>query len=197
MARRAALGFKTHIGWAAAVAIADGGRAPEVLARQRLDVAYDFRTGAVFHVGQEMQFDKAEAHIRSSETKFVALARKAVAALVDELRGRGIEIVGAAVVAGNPKPLPPLESILKSHPLVHTAEGQLYRRVFAKATEACGIPVALVPTKELAPRAARAMGISAAQLPARLAAVGKAAGKPWAADQKESALAALVALALR
>jgi hypothetical protein len=63
--------------------------------------------------------------------------------------------------------------------------------VLAEASEAGGIRATRVPASELAARAARAIEISTALLAARLAAMGKASGKPWAADQKESALAAL------
>ena len=187
---RAALGFKTHTGWAAVVAIA--GR--EVVAKRRIDLAKDFRTGAVFHAGQELPFAQAQALISSSQRRFEDKARDAIAALVDELRAKGCDVIGSGVVAGNPKPLPPLESVLKSHALVHAAEGQLYRQVMATACEACRIPATLVPAKELAARAARALEISAAELTARMAAMGKASGKPWAADQKEASLAALVVL---
>ncbi len=187
---RAALGFKTHTGWAAVVVIA--GR--EVVAKGRIDLATDFRTGAVFHVGQELPLAQAQELISSSQARFEAKARDAIAALVEELRAAGCEVIGSGIVAGNPRPLPPLESVLKSHALVHAAEGQLYRQVIAIASEACSIPAALVPAKALTSRAAQAMEISAPELTARIAAMGKASGKPWAADQKESALAALVAL---
>ena len=187
---RAALGFKTHTGWAAVVAIA--GR--EVVAKRRIDLVTDFRAGAVFHAGQELPFAQAQALISSSQRRFEGMARDAIAALADELRAAGCDLRGSGIVAGNLKPLPPLESVLKSHALVHAAEGQLYRQVFATASEACRIPAAMVPAKELAARAARAIELSAAELTARIAAMGKASGKPWAADQKEAALAALVVL---
>jgi hypothetical protein len=187
---RTALGFKTHTGWAAVVAVA--GR--EVVAKRRIELATDFRTGAVFHAGQELPFAEAKELISSSQGRFEAKAVEAIAAIVEELRASGCEVIGSVIIGGNPKPLPPLESILKSHALVHAAEGELYRHVIAAASEACRIPAALVPAKELAKRAARAVGISAAELTARIAAMGKASGRPWAADQKESALAAVVAL---
>ena len=175
MARRAALGFKTHTGWAAAVAIAGG----EAILKRRIDMARDFKTGAVFHVAQEMPVETARTLVRSSEAKFESIARDAIRALLDELGAAGFEVVASGIIAGSPKPLPPLESILRSHALVHAAEGDLYRRMIARACEACAIPVRMVP--------ASAIGAHASQI----AAIGKASGRPWAADQKESALAAL------
>src|SRR5713226_909350 len=156
---RAALGFKTHTGWAAVVAIAGG----EVLAKRRIDLATDFRTGAVFHAGQELPFAQAQALIASSQLRFEGKAGDAIAAIVEDLRAARCEVIGSGIVAGNPRPLPALESILKSHALVHAAEGQLYRQVFATASAACRVPAVLVPAKELASRAARSMKISAAE----------------------------------
>jgi hypothetical protein len=187
---RAALGFKTHTGWTAVVAIA--GR--EVVAKRRIDLATDFRTGAVFHVAQELPLREAQALISSSQARFENLARRAIARLVEELRAGGCEVIGSGIVAGDPKPLPPLESVLRSHALVHAAEGQLYRTVIAAASESCRIPAALLPARSLNSRAAGAMRISATTLATQLAAMGKASGKPWTADQKQSALAALAIL---
>jgi hypothetical protein len=39
------------------------------------------------------------------------------------------------------EPLPPLDCILGSHPLLHAAEGQLSRHALASAAEAEGLPV--------------------------------------------------------
>lgn len=173
--KRAALGFKTHTGRAAAVAVAGG----EVVLKREIEMANTFETGAVFHAGQELPFEKAKALIASSETRFVALAREAIAAIVGELRD--CDVVASGIVAGNPKPLPPLEAILKSHALVHAAEGELYRRVVARASEACRIPARMIALKD-------------AGHAAEIAAMGKKSGRPWAADQKQAALAALLAL---
>src|SRR6267378_2371841 len=102
---------------------------------------------------------------------------------------------GAVYHKGRGKALPPLASILKSHALVHAAEGDLYRRVLLRASEACRIPALPIPEREIEARAAGAVGIRPARFAARLAALGKASGKPWTRDQKESAMVAWIALA--
>jgi hypothetical protein len=81
--------------------------------------------------------------------------------------------------------LPAFERILKSHTLVHSAEGELYRRVFGKAAGALGNRPVRVPADQLAARVAAGLGLSPEKLDARLAALGKAWGRPWAADQKQ------------
>ena len=192
--RPVALGMKSHTGWAAVVALCGPAGSAEVVAKRRIDMATTFDEGAVYHKSQELPLARADALIRSSEEKFERIARQALADLVAELRTAGCETVASVLVGGAGKALPPLESIVKSHPLVHAAEGELYRRVLRRASEACHIPVLEIPAKEIGARAARALGIAPAQLTARLAALGKASGRPWARDQKDSALAAWVAL---
>lgn len=194
-ARRAALGFSSHVGWAAVVAVAGPLDSPGVVAKRRVELAATFDVGAVYHVGQGLPLEEAEAFVRSSEQTFHAAASAGIAALAAELRGLGLEPIASAVLAGGAKPLPPLEAILRSHALVHAAEGELYRRVLARASASCSIPATLVPAKDLPARAARAAGLPERRLAAKLAEIGKASGKPWARDQKDAALAAWIALA--
>lgn len=99
------------------------------------------------------------------------------------------------MVAPAGKPLPPIETILKRHPLVHAAEGELYRRVFSEAGAALGFRPTRLPANALARSAATAAGLTPAKLTAQLAAMGKASEKPWAADQKQATLVAWLALA--
>lgn len=193
-ARRAALGFKAHTGWATVVALAGPLASPRVIAKRRITLAERFDDGALYHVGQGLPLADAERLIRSSRTAFEGAARDAIEKLVAELRAAGCEPAASAVVSGDGRPLPALGAILRSHALVHAAEGELYRSVFARASEACGLPAALVPAKELSPRAARALGIATAQVASTLAALGRSSGRPWARDQKEAALAACIAL---
>jgi hypothetical protein len=195
MARKeAALGFKAHTGWATAVAIVRSDAGLEVAAKQRIDVAAGTAEAAVFHAGKELSLAEAEALLRTSEAKFAHAARDAIARLVADLGAAGCKVVGSAVVSGSEKPLPPLASVLRSHALVHAAEGDLFRRLFAAASESCGVVARLVAAKELAACAAEALGISQADLATRLAALGKQSGRPWAQDHREATLAALSVL---
>jgi hypothetical protein len=193
--RRAALGFSPHIGWAAVVAVAGSRTGPTVVGKRRVDMATTFETGAVYHAGQKLALADAEALVRSSERTFEAAARATLGALVAELRARGVEPAASAILAGAGRPLPPLETILRSHALVHAAEGELYRRVLARASDACGVPAGLVLARDLAAHVARAARIPEERVVSVLAEIGKASGKPWARDQKEAALAAWLALA--
>src|SRR5262245_42830837 len=190
--RRAALGFAVHTGRAAVVAVGGPIDAPEILAKAQLVVASTFDEGAVFHVAQERPIEEARELVREAEIRFAERARAELAAFSVPL---GARVVAAGMVAPAARHLPALEAILKSHPLVHAAEGELYRRVFSEASASIGARPTRVAAGALAGSAAAALGLAPARLAAQLAAMGKASGRPWAADQKHAALVAWLALA--
>lgn len=190
--RRAALGFKVRTGKATVIAVGGEAAAPELLAKASVQIAFSFEEGAIFHAAQEKPFDAARTFLEERERAFVVRAREELARVVATL---GVPILGAVMAAPAPKKLPPLEVILKAHPLVHAAEGELYRRIFGDASAALGARPERVPGDTLAGRVGEAAGLAPAKVAAHLAAMGKASGKPWAAEQKEAALAAWFALA--
>jgi hypothetical protein len=179
------------------VALSGPREAPSVLAKRPIEMATTFETGAVYHAGQGLPLARAEALVRSSEKSFLDVARSSLAAFAAELRERGVRAVASAILANAGRPLPPLRSILRSHALAHAAEGELYRRVLARASEACDIPAVLVPAKDHTARVVEVTGLREEQVLSRLAEMGRASGKPWAKDQKDAALAAWVVLAGR
>lgn len=194
-APRAAIGLKAHTGWAYAVVVAEAGDTVEVLAKQRLTMLAGFKAAAVYHRGYEEGLSEAEmgpiletARRRSAARAEAAL--RAIAAAADRCA-----LDRAAILGSAGKPLPPLGAVLRSHPLVHSAEGELYRGVLAQACEALGLEVSRVPSKGIGALAASRLQVSEKSLLERLAKAGAASGRPWAADQRECALAAWTALA--
>ncbi len=111
-----------------------------------------------------------------------ALAAEAIAAAIKSLHSQGHQVVAYGVLLGSGKPLPSLEKILASHPLLHTAEGELFRDVLVWAAKQCGLPVTGVREKSL--NAATLERISSLRI-----------GPPWTQDQKYATVAALTALA--
>jgi hypothetical protein len=188
---RAALGLKVKTGRAIVVAVRGPLEAPEVLAKTQIDVAFTFEEGAVFHAAESLEIEEARRRIGDAEARFAALAERGLAAFA---AGLDAPVVAAALAARAATPPPPLESILASHPLVHAAEGELYRRVFTAASAAIGVRPSRIPPDAAAARIAAAVGLTPAAVMDQLAAMGKASGRPWAADQKQAALAAWVAL---
>lgn len=194
---RAALGFRAHTGWAASVAVgADG---PRVVDRRRVDLfeSRDVLEAEVFHRAADMALPAAGVLIDRARVAARRLAARGLDAVCAELAAAGHEVVAIGVVLGNGRLPDELESILRSHPLIHTAEGELYRSALVDAGNERGLPVTGVASKELYARASRELRVADEALRRRLVELGRDAGKPWAQDQKESALVAWLALASR
>jgi hypothetical protein len=187
-----ALGLKVRTGKAALVALSGPAADPRVVGKTMIQVAFTFEEGAVFHAAQELPTAKARAHVERAKTRFTKLAREELSAFVAKI---GADIAAVRVAAPAAKRLPPLEKVVKSHPLVHAAEIELYRDVFATASEALGMPPKRVDAS--AQSVAAALRCTPARITKQLATMGKASGRPWAAEQKEAALAAWLGLARR
>jgi hypothetical protein len=196
LTKRAALGFRAHTGWAALVAAAGPPSSPTVVQRERVEIMPGKDANGprfVYHAAAKLALPAAERLVRDARAEAGAKAKQAVRAAVDALEADGFDVVGAGVIVGNRPLTSPLAAILAAHSLIHAAEGELFRRALVDACEACGLPVRCVRANELAERGAAALDVAADALGERLAALGRAAGRPWAQDQKDALLAALLA----
>src|SRR5260370_31032827 len=138
---RTALGFRAHSGWAAMVAVAGTIDARRVLERRRIAIADAELPGSKqpYHAAAELPFPKAEALVRKAIESSRGLAMEAMEAVVKGLRAQGHEVAGCGIVLGSGKALPALEGILASHPLIHTAEGEVVRDVLVWAAREHGL----------------------------------------------------------
>ena len=86
----------------------------------------------------------------------------------------------------------PSAQIVKAHPRLHAAEGELYKRSVverAAAVEWLERPAHRRPPSS-SPGCSKAAGLRPPEVERLLAALGKASGPPWTKEQKECALAA-------
>lgn len=188
---RAAVGFSTHTGWAAAVVLAGTAERPQVVSRLRIEL-WDSADRFVFHRAAELDPAEAGKLIQRAEDLCRRKAREGLRALLDSAQAR---LVASGIVGGNARVPSDLAAILRSHALVHAAEGELFRGALAFASEEAGLKVTAVPSRQLHARAAAALGVSEADLPRRIADLGLGLGAPWGKDQKEGAAVAWLALA--
>ncbi len=181
---RTVLGFRAHSGWAAMVAVAGAVHKPVVIERRRIIIADPQLPGSrqPYHAAAAMPFAAGEALVRGAIQSSRELARQAIVTAASDLRAQGHEVAGCAVLLGSGKVLPELAAILAAHPLIHTAEGEMFREVLLWAAREVALPAAGVREKELD-----------AALLARLDGLGKSLGPPWTRDQKYAAAAALTA----
>lgn len=190
------LGFRTHSGWAAAVAVGGTATEPEVVRRVRIEMVNGRSPGGKqpYHAAEPRAFPAAEKLIHAAIDSANAIAKDAIGEVVDELKASGHRAIAAAQLGASGRPLPDLKGILSSHPALHSAEGELYRAALDHACAECGIPCERIREKEILAIAAEQFKVSSAELSSRLIELGRSVGKPWTQDEKLATLAAWLVL---
>jgi hypothetical protein len=191
---RAAIGLRSHSGWAVVVAAAGSVGGPVLVVRRRVELSRE-TPRQPFHAALGLPFPAAEALVRRSAEEVGRLAEDTVREAAREIRSMGYELVAGGLLVAAGRALPDLRGVLASHALVHAAEGELFRDALRQASLRCGLLVANVKEKELEALAAKTIGRSEAEIRRQLAAWGKALGPPWTQDEKRAALVAWLALA--
>lgn len=196
--KQVALGFRVHTGWAALVAVEAPVRLPNptIVDRKRVEMIEGSKPESsrfVYHAASKLPLNSAERLVQESTELANRRAIDSLTAVVRELRERGYQVVASGVIGANRSLATSLETILGTHTMIHAAEGELFRGAIINASEALKVPVSSVPAGEIYARAAKALGSSADEIHRQLSEAGRTVGRPWAQDQKESLLAALVA----
>jgi hypothetical protein len=193
---RVAIGLRAHSGWAALVAVSGSAKALRTLMRRRIELAdADIpRPVQPYHAAAKMDLELAEEFIAEFARRARQHARQSLRAAISDLSKEGFDAVACGILMGSGRPLGRLESTLAAHPLIHTAEGMLFRKALINGAADCGLRVVEVPELELLARASRALNLSPEKLRDLATELGKPIGRPWAQDEKYSALAASLAL---
>ena len=134
------------------------------------------RESQPFHDAQGLPIDEAERLIAAAADAAVARAAADLRQLVDELAGRGLHAVGAAVAGRDYKLPATLEATIRSHTACHAAEGQMTNEALTEACNVVGIEVTVMTDVVAA---------------AMVEGVGKLIGPPWRKEHKLAATAAL------
>jgi hypothetical protein len=139
IAKRAAAGIRAHSGWAAFIAITCETRAPEVLDRRRIVLVNPEVRGAgqPYHFAKQLKLKEAEQYLDRCAAISRRLALKALQEVAEMLRECQCELVGCGILLASGRPVPALVETLASHALIHTAEGEFFRRAFREACENC------------------------------------------------------------
>jgi hypothetical protein len=194
---RAVIGARVHSGWAALLAVSGEPGSPQVIDRRRIVMVDSAVVGAnqPYHFAENLELPDAERYLANCRAASEQLASSALGAMIGELEVRGFQAAGCAILLAAGRPLPGLAGILASHALIHTAEGEFFRRMLWNASEARGIAVTGIRERDLEGRAKLQFGSAAARIEQKIAALGRSLGPPWTQDQKFAALAAAIVLA--
>jgi hypothetical protein len=187
----AALGVRSHSGWAAYVLLSGNPKQPGILARGRMQLCDPSIEGSKqpFHQAEPMAFPQAEKFIARCTESSAKLADKSLAEIAATA-----QVTACCVLTASGRPLPGLQGILASHSAIHAAEGEFYPDAIAAACERAKIPVRRVRERDMEAETHN-LPVAAADARARLAEFGKQLGAPWTADEKLSALGAWLMLA--
>ena len=191
---KVAFGTKAHSGWAALVVVGQGDGDVVLVDRRRIELVEDEWAKQPYHAAEDLKRDAGRDLVERGVEAAHRIAVREMRAAVERERERGNEVTGCAVLVGEPMPDWSTEEILAVHFRMHKAEGVLFRGALIRATQACGLRLVAIPEKLLTKHAARVLGTPASGLVRKTARLGKSGGPPWGKDQKEAALAALVAL---
>jgi hypothetical protein len=194
---RVALGLKAHSGWAALVALGGGGGDLRVVDRHRIELVQQADASWArqpYHAAEGLKPAAGREVVRRGVAGARRAALAAIRLAVRRARDAGHDAVAGAVLVGDPMPAWSVDEILAVHFRMHKAEGVLFRDVLLRAVKACGLRVVAVPEKRLMQDARRILATPAGGLVKTLGALGRSVGPPWGKDQKEAALAAMIAL---
>jgi hypothetical protein len=93
------------------------------------------------HAAQRLHPADAEAFVETCRDSSGRPAIGAMRALIDDVIADGYRVVCTSIVIASGRTLPELAAILRSHALLHTAEGEFFRNALAAASEQCPLPV--------------------------------------------------------
>ena len=188
----AALGFRVKSGWAAAVLLTGPARSPQLCDVRRIDLS-DLRlpeTRQPYHAAMgKLETDTTKINRRVRLVR--SIAEQSIATLLASYRQKGYAIRRAALVGGsqvNP------DSIANDHIRAHAFEGRLFRSVLEEALQTCGIRTEILIERNAYAQGATKLKESNDNVRCVIQDFGRAARRPWRAEQKLAALAAWLAL---
>jgi hypothetical protein len=192
--KNAAFGVRMHSGWGVLVCISGDLAAPAIVDRRRIVIIEPTMVGTKqpYHFAATLPLQEAEGHLQNCAAISQRLALKAIREILEAVSGQDYRVVGCAMLLASGRRLPALPNILASHALLHTAEGEFFRKAVQEACERSDIPVAGFRERELDERADATFGRDAARVRRRISDLGKTVGPPWTRDEKAAALAGLM-----
>ncbi len=190
---KVAFGMKAHSGWAALVVVGKRDGDLVVVDRRRIELVEDEWAKQPYHAAEDLKPDAARDVVERGVEAAHRIAVQEMRTAVKREQERENEVTACAVLVGNPMPNWSIEEILAVHFRMHKAEGVLFRDALVRATRECALRLVAIPERLLMKHAETALGTPLSGLVKKITTIGKSVGPPWGKDQKDAALAALVA----
>jgi len=185
----AALGIRVKSGWASAVLVGAGNGSPVFLHRGRLLLSDPRvpKSSQPYHRGFG-RLQKNDAILERLTGIVYQAAARSFGSLVADCTTKGHRPTTVALVVGST--IDP-ERIGNEHIRAHASEARLFRVALERAASAVDLPCAVVRERDLRALVSR----PGSEWAVRIDNLGRAAGRPWAADEKLAARAAWASLA--
>lgn len=192
----AIMGVAAHSGWAAAVVVGAASSAPAVLARSRIELIDEHvpESKQPYHAVETLDIKEAERRLERYQAQAERMAVSSLTRIRDEVAQRGYRLRSMGLLDSSGRKGGSLQSILASHALIHTADGEHFRSALVAAAERLGLNVSRVPIRDVEAQAQAALGLAPTRLQDAVADLGRPLGAPWGADQKKAALLAWLLL---
>lgn len=191
---RVAFGLKAHSGWAALVVVGKCDGDFLIVDRRRLELVEEEWAKQPYHAAEDLKPDEARKVVERGIKAAHQIALRQMRASVKRERERQNEVSACAVLAGNPMPDWSIEEILAVHFRMHQAEGALFRDALVRGAKACPLRMVEIPEKLLLKRAETVFRSPVSRVVKKVTALGRLIGPPFGKDQKDAALAAMIAL---
>lgn len=191
---RVAFGLKAHSGWAALVVIGKQDGDYVVVDRRRIELVEETWAKQPYHAAEGCKPEVARDLVKRGIAAANRIGLRELRASVKLEEKRGNKVVGCGVLVTNPMPDWSVDEILAVHFRMHKAEGVLFRDVLCDAANKCNVRLVKVAEKSLGAYPEKTLKMSSSDLTKTISMLGKSVGPPWGKDQKEAAVAAMIAL---
>ena len=191
----AALGFRVKSGWAAVVLLTDTPHSPQLSDVSRIELC-DPRlpeTRQPYHAAMgKLETDSTKLNERERVVRSVS--QQSLTNLLRRYQQKGFQIKRAALVVGSE--IDPA-NIANPHIRAHALEGRLFRSAVAETLQDHEIRTEVLLERDAYPSVAARLKQFSDDVKRAIQDLGRSAparGRPWRAEQKLAALAALFAL---
>ena len=191
----AGLGVRVKSGWAAVVLLTGKARSPQLSDVNRIELC-DPRfpeTRQPYHAAMgKLETDSTKVNQRERVVR--SISQQSLTRLLKGYQQKGFQIMRAALVVGsqiNPA------NIANPHIRAHALEGRLFRSAVAETLQDHEIRTEVLLERDAYPSVAARLKQSSDDVKRAIQDIGRSApakGRPWRAEQKLAALAALFAL---
>jgi hypothetical protein len=194
--KNAAVGFRPHSGWTSLVAVSLEKGQPMVLLRERVHLVktFNYAYRQPYHTAAKAPLEEGREFIAQVKSEAQQLACSALRKVRTKLAEADYHLTHCGLLLGSGRALPGLEKILAAHPLIHTADGELFREALTRASTRCGLQLLCTKEKKLLGEAAESFRTKEAVLLRRVTELGRPLGSPWSQDEKYATLIAWLAL---